>query len=210
MHRIAIVINSRFGQTEKIALWLKQRLAPFCAQVHVHKIIDASDSIKIDLNHYDLVIIGAPVYGQRFSMDLVQWAKTFSAALHTKMCVLYTVSGNAGDLRPEARAADDMLLKKFMNETGLNPTYVASFGGAIHYTKYNFLMKLVMRAISRRANGSTDTTRDLELTNWNQVDAFVHAILDHDGYSPFAYNMRFPEPTQFGTRVVTQTPASIR
>lgn len=210
MQRIAIVINTQYGQTEKIALWLRQRLTPFSKQVHIFKIVEPNDSIKVDLTSYDMVIIGAPVYAQNFSKELIQWAKTFSATLHSKVCALYTVSGNAGDLRPQARAADDMLLRKFIDETGIQPNYVASFGGAIHYTKYNFFLKIVMKGISKKAGGSTDTSRDLELTNWNDVDAFVHAILDEDVLSRYGYMTRFAQSSQSKTQAVTDSPMSYR
>jgi len=191
MHKAAIVINSRFGQTEKIAMWLRQRLNPFCQAVHVYKINSANDSIKIDLTSYDIVIIGAPVYAGSFSKDLENWARTFSATLHDKVTALFTVSGNAADRRPQARAMDDMMLRKFMNETGLLPAYVASFGGAISYTKYNFFLRWMMKRISKKAGGSTDTSRDHELTDWTHVDNFVHAILDDARDSKFGYNGRF-------------------
>ena len=191
MHKVAIVVNSKFGQTEKIGQWLRQRLNPFCDAVHIYKITCPQDSIKIDLTTYDLVIIGAPVYKGSFSQDLTQWAKTFSAVLHCKTTALFTVSGNAGDRRPQARAADDFMLRKLMNETGLHPTYVASFGGAIHYTKYNFFLRWMMKKISKKAGGSTDTSHDIELTNWNDVDDFVHAILDEVMDGRFGYSGRF-------------------
>jgi menaquinone-dependent protoporphyrinogen oxidase len=210
MHRVAIVINTRYGQTEKIALSLRQKMLPFCAQVHVFRIDNPADSMRIDLNHYDLVIIGAPVYVQKFSSELQQWVRTFSAALHSKTCALYTVSGNAADPRPGARAADDMLLRKFMNETGLLPAFVASFGGAIHFTKYNFLVRWMMKSISKKAGGSTDTSRDHELTDWNEVDGFVHAILENEVRSKFGYEGRFGAAKRSHYTVVTSAPVGSR
>ena len=47
--------------------------------------------------------------------------------------------------------------------------------GALAYSQYNFLVKLVMKGIARRAGAPTDTSRDYEFTDWPAVDAFVLA-----------------------------------
>ena len=210
MHRIAIVINSRFGQTEKIALWLRQRFAPFASQVHVFKVINPNDSKKIDLDPYDMVIIGAPVYAGNFSTAITQWATTFSATIDQKVCAVFTVSGNAGDKRPEARTADDVMLRKLIEACHLKPQYVASFGGAIHYRKYNLFLRWMMKRISKKAGGSTDTSRDHELTNWSDVDDFVHAILNQDEVGHFASKVRLHLTPPAGNEVADHAPVGLR
>jgi menaquinone-dependent protoporphyrinogen oxidase len=135
------------------------------------------------------VIIGAPVYAGSFSKALEQWAKTYSVTLNSKVCGFFTVSGNAGDKRPEARAVDDMLLQKFITETGLRPQFVASFGGAIQFTKYNFFLRWMMKRISTKA-GTVDSSKDIELTDWVQVGAFANAFAEQDMHSRFVASLR--------------------
>jgi menaquinone-dependent protoporphyrinogen oxidase len=50
--------------------------------------------------------------------------------------------------------------------------------GALAYSKYNFFIKLVMKAIARKAGGPTDTSRDYEFTDWPALDRFVLERVD--------------------------------
>ena len=45
--------------------------------------------------------------------------------------------------------------------------------GALPYTRYNFLVRFVMRRISKAEGGDTDTSRDYEYTDWAAVDRFA-------------------------------------
>ncbi len=45
--------------------------------------------------------------------------------------------------------------------------------GALLYTKYNFLVRFVMRRIAKKGGPETDTSRDYEYTNWAALDKFV-------------------------------------
>jgi menaquinone-dependent protoporphyrinogen oxidase len=48
--------------------------------------------------------------------------------------------------------------------------------GAINYTRYNFLLRWYMKRASAKNGGATDTSRDHEYTDWDQVDRFAAAI----------------------------------
>ena len=48
--------------------------------------------------------------------------------------------------------------------------------GALPYTKYGWLKKWIMRRIVAKAGGDTDTTRDYEYTDWNDVREFARAF----------------------------------
>jgi menaquinone-dependent protoporphyrinogen oxidase len=45
--------------------------------------------------------------------------------------------------------------------------------GALMYSKYNFLLKWIMKRIARKAGFDGPATRDYEFTNWPAVDRFV-------------------------------------
>ena len=67
-------------------------------------------------------------------------------------------------------------MQKFIDEHGWAPVLSASIAGAINYTKYNFLLKAFMKRASAKNGGSTDTSRDHEYTNWDEVDRFAAAM----------------------------------
>jgi menaquinone-dependent protoporphyrinogen oxidase len=62
------------------------------------------------------------------------------------------------------------MIKTFLSETGWHPTRVLAVAGALTYSKYNFLLRFIMKRIARRAGASTDTSRDHEFTDWAAVD----------------------------------------
>jgi menaquinone-dependent protoporphyrinogen oxidase len=45
--------------------------------------------------------------------------------------------------------------------------------GALAYSRYNFIIRFVMKQIARKAGAPTDTSRDYELTDWPTLDRFV-------------------------------------
>ncbi len=57
------------------------------------------------------------------------------------------------------------------------PNLIDIFGGALTYTQYGWFTKIIMRYISKQAGSSTDTSRDHEYTDWNQVDRFALGFL---------------------------------
>ena len=76
--------------------------------------------------------------------------------------------------RREQGAADaQRMIDVFIAETGWQPTRALPVAGALAYSRYNFIVKFLMRRIARRAGAPTDTSRDYELTNWTALDRFV-------------------------------------
>lgn len=50
---------------------------------------------------------------------------------------------------------------------------MARFAGAVPFTKYNVLLRFVMKRIQRKAGHSTDTSRDHVYTDWTAVEGFA-------------------------------------
>ena len=70
-------------------------------------------------------------------------------------------------------------VENFEQETGWTPAQIGLFGGALLYRKYGFLKRLMMKKIvsSKPGNLSTDTSRDHEYTDWDQVRRFAEDFL---------------------------------
>ncbi len=85
----------------------------------------------------------------------------------------------------EGRAESMQVVEKFTRATGWSPRRIELIAGALPYSKYNFLIRFVMRRISAHAGGDTDTSRDYEYTDWAAVDRFASEFLDEAlGTSP--------------------------
>ncbi len=81
---------------------------------------------------------------------------------------------------PEERArfAADVqkVLEAFLKETGWRPKRVKPVAGALLYTKYNFLVRFIMKRIAKTTGAETDTSRDYEYTNWAALDRFADEL----------------------------------
>jgi menaquinone-dependent protoporphyrinogen oxidase len=71
-----------------------------------------------------------------------------------------------------------MLRRDFLGETGWSPALEATFAGAINFTEYNWLLRAYMKYASKFNGGSTDTSRDHEYTDWQQVAAFASDVAE--------------------------------
>lgn len=75
----------------------------------------------------------------------------------------------------EERQADAAgYVESFLDETEWHPDRIALFGGALRYSKYGFLKRLLMKQIAKEATGDTDASRDYEYTDWAEVEAFAN------------------------------------
>jgi menaquinone-dependent protoporphyrinogen oxidase len=69
-------------------------------------------------------------------------------------------------------------VQEFEQQTGWRPAHVALFGGALLYSHYGFIKRLIMKKIAGD-NGSldTDTSRDYVYTEWDGVKRFAEDFL---------------------------------
>ncbi len=190
--KIAIVYATKYGQTEKICRYMEDRLQQrgFSTQL-----IDAARETPLS-SEVDGIVYGTPVYRGKFSRPLVAWVKKNRKTLEKLPTALFTVSLNAADKHPEARDADRALVRQLIEQTGFVPNLTACFAGALKYREYYWPVRLLMRRISRRAGGDTDTSKNYEYTVWAKVDAFLTAFQNAKGRVSSVVDLeerRFPQ-----------------
>jgi menaquinone-dependent protoporphyrinogen oxidase len=59
---------------------------------------------------------------------------------------------------------------EFLRDTGWYPAITETVAGATPYTKYNPVMRWMISRISAKEGRPTDTSRDHEFTDWEQID----------------------------------------
>lgn len=91
----------------------------------------------------------------------------------------YSVSLTAAEGTEAAREPAQEILDDFLAATSWNPTETTSVAGALRYSEYGPITRFLMRRIARKAGGGTDTSRDYEYTDWEDLEAFVDAFADH-------------------------------
>jgi menaquinone-dependent protoporphyrinogen oxidase len=176
MAKIAVVYATTEGQTAKIAQHIAARGRSRDHQMDVRHLAELDETF--DLSAYDGVMIGGSIHEGHYQRYLEKWLETHRDALARSKTALFTVclaihSQNKAE-RDEALAFPKLLEKR----AHFVPTHSAVVAGALMYTQYSWLKRVVMKQISKKEGGSTDTTADHEYTDWAQVDAFTDAFVD--------------------------------
>lgn len=170
MARILLCFASFDGQTERIARRVADALAARGHAVDVRS-IDAP-GLACWLEEADAVIVGGAVRFGRHARRLVEQVRDHAASIAARPNAFLSVSLSAGG--PGARPANARAyVDAFTRETGWQPRAIATFAGALRYSRYNALIRLLMKLVVGAAGGETEATRDYEYTDWSAVESFA-------------------------------------
>ena len=174
--RILVTYGSRYGQTARIALRIAERLTTRGDFVT----LTGADDLPVGFtpSDYDGIVVGASVIGGKHQRSVRRFARRYAAALNAMPSAFFSVSGAAGSRDERGRADARRVLDDFLAESGWQPALVETVAGAITYTKYSFFVRWMLRRITARAGGPTDTSRDHELTDWAQVERLASAFAE--------------------------------
>ena len=180
MKTIGLFYATREGQTRKIIRHVADRLIARGFDVELWNL--KNNIAAPGLFNYEAVILAASVHTGRHEREMVWFVKRHLNELQATPAAFLSVSlSQAGAERPgatpeeHARFSADVrgVLDRFFHETNWYPKQVKAVAGALLYTKYNFLIRFIMKQISQKSGGSTDTSRDHEYTDWAALDRFV-------------------------------------
>jgi len=182
MTRILIVYASREGQTAKIAHEIAGGFRFQGQPVDIYRCIDCPEGLRPA--SYDLVFAGSSVHEGVHDPGLGAWVRANLEELSRTKSAFFSVSLSAAGSRPEQQQDAQRLVAQFIEQTGWDPDTVASFGGAIAYSKYGFIKRRIMRSISAKEGGDVDTSHDYEYTDWESVCEFAQNAADMAAPAP--------------------------
>jgi menaquinone-dependent protoporphyrinogen oxidase len=168
--QILIVFGSAYGQTAKIASRINELLATGGLSV---TLINADVARSVDLTEFDGVIVGSSVITGKHRRSVRRFVESHLETLNRLPSAFFSVSGSAGSADAGQQARARSVMEQFLSATGWSPDLMTTFGGALAYTQYSPLIRWIMKRIARAEGGPTDTSRDHELTNWEDVDEFA-------------------------------------
>lgn len=182
MARLLIVYGTTEGHTRKVA----ERIAGAVrAHGHLADVLDtATDPAPAEPDEYDGVVVAASLHYRRHQPAIVRFVRGSLHALQRLPTALFSVSLSAARHDPAHRAAARKCVNDFLDETGWRPDRTFLVAGALPYSRYGFLKRQVMRWISRREGGDTDTSRDYEYTDWEALRSDVEDYLQGVVRSP--------------------------
>ena len=170
MASVLVVYGSTHGQTALIARNLAAHLRTAGLEVVVYDV--AALPRKLDVAVYDAVVLGGRVHGGRHPRKLVEFARRNAGKLREMPSAFFSVSLVIARADGTGVKEAEGIVTRFIEETGWMPPITATFAGALKYTKYNFILRWIMKRISRAEGGSIDTSRDHDYTDWAAVRRF--------------------------------------
>ena len=174
MAHVLVAYATTEGQTEKVARRIAGELE---AAGHDADLADLGDAAP-DAADYDGVIVGASVHRSEFQRTVTRFVEANREALSAHPSAFFFLSLTAADDADESRAAVTELGEAMEAETGWHPDEVAAFAGALKYREYGPIKRFVMKRIAGKYGGGTDTSRDYEYTDWDEVAAFAGRVAD--------------------------------
>jgi menaquinone-dependent protoporphyrinogen oxidase len=157
------------GQTRRIAERIAEQIRKHGLDSRAVAII-SEEASHIDWSRIRGVAIGASLRLQKHQAEATAFARVHHASLTAIPSLFFSVSLSAGSKHPEEVAAARRLAQGFVDAANWRPTAVATVAGRLAYTQYNWFVRMFMRRISKMEGGSTDTSRDHEYTDWEQVE----------------------------------------
>lgn len=181
MSRFLVLYATREGQTAKVAGRLAEQLRGGGAEV---SLIDAANTLvmqSLDPGRFDRLVFGASMHAGGLEKELVEFVNAHADAIvgrpRSLFVVLLSAAAKDPALREEwladARAKIDEQLRVAFDD-------VEMIAGALRYSRYPLPLKWMMRRIARKAGEDTDTSRDYEYTDWQQVADYANRLLERD------------------------------
>lgn len=172
MAKALFLYSSREGQTKKILNYIKEEMVEFDCDIRdLHTVGD------VDFAQYDKVLIGASIRYGHLNKKLYQFIEHNLTQLQSNKVAFFCVNLTArkedqGKDTPEGSA----YIKTFLKKSPWQPPLIGVFAGALYYPRYNFFDRTMIRFIMTMTGGETDTSKEVEYTNWQKVSLFTEKL----------------------------------
>lgn len=131
-----IVYTTKHGCTEKAV-----KLIQLKAEKEIKAINLALEKVP-DLNHYDTIILGGPIYVGKLPKELTTFIQQNLDILKSKRLALFLC---AGEQDPET--IEMLFSSAFSEELNKHAIYREALGGELHLDQLSFITKLILRII---------------------------------------------------------------
>ena len=175
MTSFLVAYGTSEGQTAKVATRIGEAIT---ARGHEATVVNA-DEIPADLaiDDFDAVLVGGSIHRGRQQPVIRALVDSNRDALRSKPTAFFQVSLSSTSEEGRTQAAE--YVETFLEETEWHPDRIGLFGGALRYSEYGFLTRLLMKQIARRNIAEmpeADASGDIEFTDWIEVDAFANDV----------------------------------
>jgi menaquinone-dependent protoporphyrinogen oxidase len=174
MAKIGFIYSTVDGHTLEIC----QRLIEVVERAGFEAtILELTPDSVFDLAPYDQIVIGASIRYGKHRPEVARFINGHTGLLESKQGAFFSV--NAVARKPEKREAhSNPYVRKFLKSITWQPAVIGIFGGRIHYAKYRFWDRTMIRFIMWITKGPTDLNANVDFTDWDEVEAFGLAICE--------------------------------
>ena len=165
---VPVFYATTYGQTGRIA----QRLATMLHEKgFVSRAIDVTgpDGDYVDWTRARAVVVCASVHAHKHQRAAAAFCREYAQRLNARPSVFLSVSLSAASEVANERRQVARIARDFVDACGWTAAEVVSLAGSLAFTKYRWFTRVVMKRIARQHGQPTDTTRDYEFTNWDEV-----------------------------------------
>lgn len=168
--RVLIVYASREGQTARIALRIARRLAKHGLPTDTYS-VSTSPAGEVSVDLYDAVIFGSSVHFGQHDRSIAWCVTRFKRYLRRIPTAFFSVSLGIASQNLDNRREAVSLAREFVESLPWKVTLAKCFAGAIRYSRYGWLKRLMMHWIAQQEGFESD--HDREFTDWDAVDRFA-------------------------------------
>jgi menaquinone-dependent protoporphyrinogen oxidase len=174
MARILIAYATKEGHTAKIAEHMREALAAGGHDVLVERVEKRPSELPPGL---DGVIVGGSIHAAKHLPELVGWVRANRDRLEALPSAFFTVCLTAADDSPESQAETQVVVDRFLEDTGWQAPRTAVFAGRLAWTQYDFFTRQLMKLIVRQhGSKDLDTSRDYDYTDYDTVARFAEEL----------------------------------
>lgn len=171
MAHILVAYGTGEGQTAKVA----ERIdAVLQARGHDPTTVDVGERPDVDVEGFDAVLVGASIHAGKHQTTVRSFVSDELDVLEAVPTAFFQVSLSSATEEGQEQAAG--YVEGFIEETGWHPDRIGKFGGALRFSEYGFLKRLLMKQIVKRTMEDVEAAGDTELTDWAAVEAFANDV----------------------------------
>jgi menaquinone-dependent protoporphyrinogen oxidase len=175
--RVLIVYGTTEGQTYKIAEQVAARARELGQEAQLCNSSALLEGLQIGA--FDAIIIAASVHQQVHQETVTEFVIAHRDQLNAKPTAFVSVSLSAA-LQSNSSEAQEYV-DRFVAETGWRPTKTLLVAGALRYAGYDYFKQQIVKYIVMKGGGPSDTKRDHEFTDWQELLKFVDSYLEMVG-----------------------------
>ena len=172
---ILIVYGTTEGQTRKIVTRIGDWIRASGDQVQVVDSANLPEDLHVD--KFDAYIVAGSLHMEKHQSSLVHFVKDHHERLTSVPSAFLSVSLTAIMKDDKSVSEAQSAIGKFIEQTGWIPKKHLCVAGALMFTEYDWMKRMLMKMIAQKEGINADTSVDHEFTDWVQLEQFIREFV---------------------------------